>query len=252
MLEATDQPHKTPNGPVQRLNMSGCTKTLGKSLITPDQQENVAKKQSATMRRTMTSVRQQNRAVAADTALNGTSDLSAELQANIHATGALISATVEATNDNNTDVESSTSPPVPKRRRTDLVPNAPAALPGPAKNKCQGCPHGDLLEMKLMETRDVSYYVKPHEFLEHATCAGECKKTIKHIHQSSKRATLYFCDEALKGFRAPEDDLNKPGLECGLILCVPCHTKRAIQYALDHGTKGTSNRRNSRRGTINK
>jgi hypothetical protein len=88
-----------------------------------------------------------------------------------------------------------------------------------------------------MESPHIKHHLKPQEFLEEASCAGKCNTTIKNIHQATPKAKLNFCDEMIKGFRAPDTDPCKADLECGLILCVPCHAARGV----------STHRRSSRR-----
>jgi hypothetical protein len=37
-----------------------------------------------------------------------------------------------------------------------------------------------------------------------------------------RRAVVYYCDEGIKGFDAPDDDPMKSALTCDLILCPKC------------------------------
>jgi hypothetical protein len=157
------------------------------------------------------------------------------------------------TNTSNTVDATVTAPTVNKRKRqvsapTPTITVAANVSAGPAKKKCQGCIHGDLLEMTVMESCHVKHYLKPGEFLEDASCAGNCNATIKSIYGAAPKAQLHFCDEIIKGFRAPESDLGKADLECGLILCVPCHADRWVKYDQEHSSGGSTIRRSSRRG----
>ena len=151
-----------------------------------------------------------------------------------------------------------TGPPVPNKRRTTKVSRPTVKTPkavqtGPPKNKCQGCVHGDLLEMMLMEPSHIKHYLREKELLEFAACSGDCKRMIKDIHLAAPKAPIYFCDETNKGFYAPDDDPTKQDLECGLILCSPCHAIRQERYEAENATKtGSGNRRTSRRSTNNK
>jgi hypothetical protein len=220
-------------------------------LTTPNQLDVMAKKQTIVVRQACNGVKQRNKAIAVTAANNGTGALSNELQ--------LTSARPAATNKNNTNNNntvntSSTSPTINKRKRKVALPVpiatvATAVSASPAKRKCQGCIHGDLLEMTVMECRHVKFYLKPQEFLEKASCAGSCKQTINNIYQAAPKAILYFCDEMIKGFRAPHDDPGKSDLECGLILCVPCHAEREVKYNLERGNHNATQRRSSRRAT---
>jgi hypothetical protein len=45
-----------------------------------------------------------------------------------------------------------------------------------------------------------------------------------------RRAVVYYCDEGIKGFNAPDDDPMKSALTCDLILCPKCEAKQRIEY----------------------
>jgi hypothetical protein len=143
---------------------------------------------------------------------------------------------------------------VPKRQCRAAVSTqmetTPMSVPtGPLKTKCQGCIHGGILELKVLEPVHIKHYLKQAGFLALAACAGECTHAISDIHRTSPKANLYYCDETNKGFHAPDDDPNKASMECGLILCSPCYAICEARYTLEQATKGTGNRCNSRRAT---
>jgi hypothetical protein len=46
----------------------------------------------------------------------------------------------------------------------------------------------------------------------------------------SQRAVVYYCDEGIKGFDAPDEDPMKSAVTCDLILCPNCEVKRRIEY----------------------
>jgi hypothetical protein len=192
---------------------------MGEPLETPNQTDIATKQRASVVRQAIIGVKENNKAVAVTPARNGTSALSTELQ---HTSA---NPTIQNKNNNTVDT-TATGPIMQKRKRKVNVPvpivTIATSVPvGPPKSKCQGCIHGDLLEMTVMESPHIKHYLKPQEFLEGASCAGKCNKTIKNIHQATPKAKLYFCDEMIKGFRAPDTDLCKADLECGLILCVP-------------------------------
>jgi hypothetical protein len=219
---------------------------IGEPLETPNRTEIETKQRASVVRQAIIGVKERNKAVAVTPASNGTSALSTELQ---HTSA--INPTVKNKNNNTVDT-TATGPIMQQRKRKVNVPvpiaTIATCLPvGPPKSKCQGCIHGDLLEMTVMESPHIKHYLKPQEFLEEASCAGKCNKTIKHIHQATPKAKLYFCDEMIKGFRAPDTDPCKAALECGLILCVPCHAARGVQYNLERGNSNSTHRRSSRR-----
>ena len=109
------------------------------------------------------------------------------------------------------------------------------------------CIHGDLLEMKQMEPAWIRHYLQKDKFLHMAKCAGECGNTIEAIFKATPKANIFYCDEQIKGFDAPEDDSTKADMECGLILCPSCHVTCAERYNLEHAMEGSGTRRTSRR-----
>jgi hypothetical protein len=223
----------------------------GEPLVTPDHLDKSNKQKTAHFRQAVASKKQRQKAVAVARDDNGVSALSTELQ-NQNNTAIMHSMTTALVDLDQTTNNASTSPTVTKRKRTSNVPTprvpTTMAVPtGPPRKKCQGCVHGDLLEMKVMEPAHIRHYLKQAGFLEWAKCAGNCAHTIKAIHLASPKANLYYCDETIKGFSAPEDDLAKADMECGLILCAPCYAIREEKYALEHAKEGTVNRRTSRR-----
>ena len=205
--------------------------------MTPEQMDKVNKSRQSDVQRALKNCKKRKPAVAPDATNNGESALSAELQSQVGRQTAPRTATTNS-------VARPTARVVPARRKTAPVP----IVEGPPRLKCQGCVHGDLLEMKDMTPAHIKHYLKANAFLEVAKCAGEdCGKTIKHIHTTDPKAKLYYCDIANKGFYAPEDDPKKVSMECGLILCLACYKKRETKYEQEKGGDGSANRRTSRR-----
>ena len=218
-------------------------------LVTPDQMDKDKRQNATSLRRAFKGTKKRPTAVATEAADNGVSALTAELQDNRHSPvrpGTTPMMELASTTD-----EAPVAPQAPKRRRkatatkTAVVSPTVAVTTGPPKKKCQGCVHGDLLEMNVMEPAHIKHYIKSAEFLELAKCAGDCTHTIRAIHEASPKENIYYCDTTNKGFYAPDDDLTKAGMECGLILCSPCHAVREARYALAQATEGTGNRRES-------
>ena len=222
----------------------------GEPLMTPDQMNDLRKQQTADSRKAFQAAKKRQKAVAHALANNGVTALSAELQNQND--GAMLPVRTTPTLDTPTIAILPVGPTVPKRPRiapvpVPMVPTIMPVLTGPPQIKCQGCVHGDLLEMKVMEPSHIKHYLKPEGFLELATCAGECKHRIKAIYLALPKANLHCCDEANKGFYAPDDDPTKADLECGHILCSPCRAMRAVQCELENSKKGDGSRRTSRR-----
>ncbi len=241
--------------------------TTGETLVTPDRMDQLNKQEQALGRQAAKRNKTRLRAVATDPATNGGSALSAELQ---HQHASAIDATVDPPvgPDVNPPVGPDVNPPavpaanpptVPaaKRRRkagvsTPMMPTTVLVQPSTSVIQCEGCIHGDLLEMKAMEPPHIKHYLKPEGFLHSATCAGDCASTIAAIHQASPKTNLFYCDETNKGFYAPDDDRTKAAMECGLILCSPCHATRGARYEQANAMGGTGSTRTSRRRCVNR
>jgi hypothetical protein len=61
-----------------------------------------------------------------------------------------------------------------------------------------------------------------------------------------RRAVVYYCDEGINGFDAPEDDPMKSALNCDLILCPKCEAKRRIEYNKVHSERQSGGVKRSR------
>lgn len=210
----------------------------GEPLVTPDDTDKIHKHMKACNRQSFAATKKRKNAVATGPDENGISAFTAELH--IEQASAI------------RPVAAATSLPATTKSRKKKV-SAPVvativSVPtGPPEKKCQGCIHGDVLEMNVMEPTDIKYYLQEAQFLELATCAGDCKKTIKEIYLASTKANLHYCNMTNKGFYAPDNDPAKTDLECGLILCLPCFALREERYAVANNNTGTGTRRNRRR-----
>lgn len=221
-------------------------------LVTPDHVERVKQQNTLHYRQAMTATRKRQEVVAVAASDNGVSAFSAELQDKTNSDRQPM-ATPDLDHGTPTNEPLAIQAPRSKRRRIrkvspPMVPPTMSVPTGPPSIKCQGCIHGDLLELKVMEPSHIKHYLKHAGFLALAVCAGECTHTIRAIHLASPKANLYYCDEANKGFSAPDDDPGKLEMECGLILCSPCHAIRETRYAQEPTTAGSVRKRTSRRG----
>ncbi len=111
-----------------------------------------------------------------------------------------------------------------------------------------GCRHGDLDALRSFTKSDAKYYNHPNKFLEGRTCL-DCKLTVTDMTNSKKSqgAVVFYCDEGIKGFDAPDDDPMKEELTCSLILCPQCVLKRRIKFNLEiEGRPGNGRKRNRR------
>jgi hypothetical protein len=114
--------------------------------------------------------------------------------------------------------------------------------------KLCGCRHGDLNAFKSFTKAEVAYYTRPHKFLEGRNCL-DCKCAVLKMQAVGHRqkSVLFYCDQGIKGFDAPEDDEMKGELTCDLVLCLQCETTRGSAFELE-GTGRLGNRRNRSRG----
>lgn len=127
-----------------------------------------------------------------------------------------------------------------KKRKAAIRPKkvpAPVPIPPPSvpQLKSQGCVHCDLLDLEAMEPSYVPTYLKVNAFLATATCAGDCQMALHDIYAASPREIIHYCDIGKKGFYAPEDDMIKSSMECGLVLCLPCFETRRLEYEKETG-----------------
>jgi hypothetical protein len=216
------------------------------TLVTPDQAEVTTKANTAAFRRTISTARARKKAVATDPKENAIDALSTELGINVTAGNRNLLAVVAATDTVVTPVVATNVAAMPKRRRLEVAVAPPAIVtPVRAEKKCEGCIHADLLELNGMTPAHIKHYVKPNMFLEDAVCA-ECHESIRRIHQVTPKVKLHYCDMMIKGFSAPDNDREKASMECGLVLCVPCHNIRMKRYDMTIGSN--SNGRPRRRG----
>jgi hypothetical protein len=94
-----------------------------------------------------------------------------------------------------------------------------------------GCQHGDLGEVKSFAKAMATYYSRRNKFME-GRCCLDCWLAVPNMesHARGRRAVVYYCDEGIKGFDAPDDDPMKSELTCDLILCLKCEAKRRLEY----------------------
>jgi hypothetical protein len=94
-----------------------------------------------------------------------------------------------------------------------------------------GCRHGDLRAFKSFTNAERAYYSRPNKFLENRICL-DCKRAVRDMTPSSARqkAVVFYCDEGVKGFSAPDEDPMKEELTCNLVLCPQCEGKRRQRF----------------------
>jgi hypothetical protein len=127
----------------------------------------------------------------------------------------------------------------PPARKVQESTNMPKSTLKTIIKRC-GCRHGDLSAIKGFNKTDARYYNRPNKFLEGRSCL-DCKLTVANMEFNGHglRAVVFYCDEGIKGFGAPDDDPLKRELTCDLILCPQCEAKRSIEFnKADSGQQG--------------
>jgi hypothetical protein len=113
-----------------------------------------------------------------------------------------------------------------------------------------GCRYGDLSEVKSFAKAMATYYSRPNKFMEGRRCL-DCQLAVTNMESNARgrRAVVYYCDEGIKGFDAPDNDPMKSALTCDLILCPKCEAKRRIEYNKVNSDRQSSGVKRSRRQT---
>ena len=127
--------------------------------------------------------------------------------------------------------------------------NTPQVAKETAIRLC-GCRHGDLGEVKSFAKAMATYYSRPNKFME-GRCCLDCRLAVPNMESNARgrRAVVYYCDEGIKGFDAPDDDPMKSELTCDLILCPKCEAKRRIEYNRVNSERQSGGVKRSRRQT---
>ncbi len=127
--------------------------------------------------------------------------------------------------------------------------NTPQVAKETAIGLC-GCRHGDLGEVKSFAKAMATYYSRPNKFME-GRCCLDCQLAVPSMESNARgrRAVVYYCDEGIKGFDAPDDDPMKSELTCDLILCPKCEAKRRIEYNKVNSERQSGGVKRSRRQT---
>ena len=127
--------------------------------------------------------------------------------------------------------------------------NTPQVAKETAIGLC-GCRHGDLGEVKSFAKAMAVYYSRPNKFME-GRCCLDCQLAVPSMESNARgrRAVVYYCDEGIKGFDAPDDDPMKSELTCDLILCPKCEATRCIEYNRVNSERQSGGVKRSRRQT---
>ena len=132
----------------------------------------------------------------------------------------------------------------------DII-STPRSDVGIVMHQC-GCRHGDVGALRSFAKADAKYYSRQNKSLEGKSCL-DCKLAVRKMESKagSQRAVVYYCDEGIKGFDAPEEDPMKRELTCDLILCPNCEAKRRIEYnRADSGGRSSGVRKSRQRARV--
>jgi hypothetical protein len=90
--------------------------------------------------------------------------------------------------------------------------NTPEVTEETAIRLC-GCQRGDLSEVKSFTKAMATYYSRPNKFMEGRSCL-DCQLVVTTMESNvcGQHAVVYYCDEGIKGFDAPDDDPMKSAL----------------------------------------
>ena len=130
------------------------------------------------------------------------------------------------------------------RNKEDQV--TPVLAPMPKHVKPGGCLHCDLSELLSFTKSSAKWYMVPNRFLAGRHCT-DCHTPVELIVPKKPSTTMvFYCDQGIKGFDAPDDDPMKTALTCNLVLCPQCESNRRIKFDTEN-TSGRGGRRQSRK-----
>ena len=118
-------------------------------------------------------------------------------------------------------------------------------------SKLCGCRHGDLSALKSFTKAEATYYIRPNKFLEGLGYL-DCKLQVGKMRPAASclQEMVFYCDQGIKGFDAPDDDPMKSELVCDLVLCPQCEAARRIEFeAVNDGQRNSRGGKRSRQQT---
>ncbi len=76
----------------------------------------------------------------------------------------------------------------------------------------------------------------------------DCKIAVTEMSSNGPRqkAVVFYCDQGIKGFGAPQDDPMKEELTCDLVLCPQCEAKRQMTFEREDSARLGRGRKRSR------
>jgi hypothetical protein len=126
------------------------------------------------------------------------------------------------------------------------VPNGKADMKvGTIVHLC-GCRHGDLNALRSFTKTMTAYYTQPNRFLEGRSCL-DCGIAVTKMCATGPRqkTVVFYCDEGIKGFGAPDDDPMKKELTCDLVVCPQCEAKRRTRFDKEGAGRPSRGRKRS-------
>jgi hypothetical protein len=109
-----------------------------------------------------------------------------------------------------------------------------------------GCRHGDLNAFRSFTKNMTAYYTQPNRFLEGRSCL-DCGIAVTKMSATGPRQKniVFYCDEGIKGFGAPDDDPMKKELTCDLVVCPQCEAKRRTRFDKEGAGRPSRGRKRS-------
>ena len=129
-----------------------------------------------------------------------------------------------------------------QRARTNKAPGGKGVVGVmPRTVKSGGCMHCHLNGLKSFTRAGAKWYLCHQRYLCGMVCK-DCKVSMdKLVAKGESGAIVYYCDQGIQGFDAPDDDPMKAVLTCDLVLCAHCESTRRIDF--DKATPGRASHR---------
>jgi hypothetical protein len=120
-----------------------------------------------------------------------------------------------------------------------VITEPPSHQPVPSGGvKAGGCRHCDLGELLSFTKAEAKWYMQPNRYLAGKHCK-DCQKPVVDMEPKPRSKTLlFYCDQGIKGFDAPENDPMKAVLTCDLVLCQQCTDVRRIEVEKENTKRG--------------
>lgn len=97
-----------------------------------------------------------------------------------------------------------------------------------------GCRHCALSGLQTFNKAAAKWYMTSNRYLVGMKCK-DCATPVNQMEPNRKGKTmLFYCDDGIKGYDAPEDDPMKGALTCDVVLCSACEEVRRIKVDRQH------------------